>query len=113
MSQPVQDAPAVLKIAQNGTVLLSIPDADGAEIEYLMEPAPRGFSEWAVKLTRLDAKDGPYRVERVGPGIWTCTCRWTRFKAKFGRCKHRVAVRCIHKLIERLTSHDREDPKEA
>lgn len=107
VSQPIQDAPALLKISQNGTVLLSIPDADGEEVEYLLELVPPGFAAWAVKLTRLDAKDGPYRVERVGPGIWTCTCRWSKFKARGAgaNCKHKIALKGIAKLIERLTAN--------
>lgn len=109
MAAPAQDAPAVLRVEQNGSVLLEIADSDGEVRDYLVEAAPPGFAVWAVTLRRLDGEGGPYRVERL-PGRWSCDCRDSKFRARTEArsCKHKVAVRGVYELIRRLSVHVRE-----
>ena len=110
MTAPVQDAPTVFRI-ERGAMIVSIPDHDGRELEYLVERVSPGFALWAVLFRRLDQRDGPYRVETPSPGRWTCTCRDSQFGAKKqGRlCKHRIAARDLYREAKRLLSHDHEN----
>jgi len=109
----VSDKDAILVLGSNGTALLRLEQAGGGPpLDYAPSVLPvRADADgvtrerWAVGLARLDGA-ATYRVSRTGNGRMRCDCPDTtygRAKRELRMCKHRVAVRHLMQLCERMT----------